>query len=177
MSAHNGEIQHCPHQGCSFACCDFAADNFIVLYPGEIEEARSSRKSVDHLACTTDARGGYRAICQAKDTATCDGGYKPLDCASYPFFPTVDDATGQLQTGLKGEKCPLQERHLVDHRHWVLQSWQGLINTIPGLREWIRATKLIGYIRWSKKTPPKDVRSRVQDSEKFATAHDLTQIM
>jgi hypothetical protein len=142
-----GQIDLCPHQGCGFACCDFAAGNFIALYPGEFEEARSSGASLQHLRCSPDGQGGYRAICQAKQTATCDGGYKPLDCACYPFFPTINDTSGRIQAGLKGEKCPLQARHLADHRQWVLQRWQSLMQTVPGLVDWIRGTRLVGYVR------------------------------
>jgi len=142
-----GKIPYCLHQDCGFACCDFAADNFIVLYPGELEKAVLAGKSVEHLDYSPDGQGGYRAICQAKNTATCDNGYKPLDCACYPLFPTVDE-NGHLRAGLKGGKCPLQLRHLGDHQRWVLRRWQELVDSIPQLTEWIRQTKLVGYLRW-----------------------------
>lgn len=150
MTVHDGQLDLCPHQGCSFACCNFAADNFIVLYPGEVEEVRHAGKSIAHLDLLSDAQGGYKAICRAEDTSTCDEGHKPLDCASYPFFPTINAKTGQIQVGLKGEKCPLQQQHLVNHRQWVLQRWQVLVNAVPGIMNWIRQTRLVGYVSWSE---------------------------
>lgn len=148
MHLDDGQIGLCPYQGCHFTCCDFAADNFIALYPGELEEAGREGKSVAHLYIVADAHGGNKAVCHAKDKSCCDGGYKPLDCASYPFFPTVNDRTGQIQVGLKGGKCPLQKDHLANHQRWVAQRWQRLLASVPGLRRWIRQTRLVGYIRW-----------------------------
>jgi hypothetical protein len=147
MSEQHGEISVCPHQNCQFVCCDFAADNFIALYPGELGQAVANEISVDHLELTPDGHGGHRAICRARDRSSCDGGYKPLDCASYPFFPTVDDLTGNIDTGLKGQKCPLKTWHLSRHKHWVIKRWKALVNSVPGLANWIRQTKLIGYVR------------------------------
>ena len=149
MSAHDGQIDLCPHQGCDFACCEFAASNFIVLYPGELDEARRRGVSTRHLSAAPDGRGGHRAICRANDTSICDGGYKPLDCASYPFFPTIVGVPNEVQAGLKGEKCPLQAHHLSDHRQWVIQRWQDLASSIPQLGDWIRAIKLVGYARFT----------------------------
>lgn len=149
----NGQIELCPHQGCGFACCSFASENYIVLYPGELEEAQESGQSVGHLEIVSDDLGGHKAICRANETATCDGGYKPLDCKSYPFFPTIDEPSGQVQLGLKGQKCPLQEIHLAGHQKWVLGRWQSLIDSAPRMMDWIRKTRLVGYIRWPEADP------------------------
>ena len=148
MSRSGGQIEHCPHQNCGYTCCDFGANNFIELYPGELTEAVERGLSLSHLDCIPDGRGGYQAICRAHDRSDCDGGFKPLDCASYPLFPTLNQA-GQLETGLKGEKCPLQQIHLRHHRIWVLRKWQELIDAVPDLRQWIRGTQLVGYVSWS----------------------------
>lgn len=147
-STDNGLIESCRHQGCGYLCCEFAAGNFIALYPGELEHARSCGYSVDHLECTPDGWGGHKAICRACDTASCDGGYKPLDCRSYPLFPTVEEKTVSIQTGLKGEKCPLLEIHLAEHGKWVVEEWTSLSRTIPTLRVWLKQMRLVDYIPW-----------------------------
>ena len=59
-----------------------------MLYPGELGEAYLNGESTQHLKIIdANYHGGQKAICTAKDTASCDGGLKPLDCKSYPFFP------------------------------------------------------------------------------------------
>ena len=117
-----------------------------MLYPGELESARIKGQSTDHLAIEPAPHGGHRAVCVAGDKSSCDGGYKPLDCASYPFFPTINGA-GHIHAGLKGEKCPLTVAALSNHRSWMIAQWARLVSSNPALRKWIQSTKLIGYIR------------------------------
>lgn len=142
----DGTISLCPHNGCNFTCCDFSVGNYIVLYPGELDAAREQGLSIDHLEISDGHRGGHRAICCAKDCTTCDEGYKPLDCASYPFFPTINDA-GEIEAGIKGSKCPLQATQVPEHRNWVVQMWSELSQHVSGLIPWIRDTRLVGYER------------------------------
>lgn len=145
-----GTLEQCPHQGCNHACCEFANGNFIALYPGELEKAKQAGLSVDHLLATPDEAGGHRAICQAKNKARCDDGYKPLDCASYPLFPVVA-SDGALKTFLKGSKCPLRMEHLTDHSHWVLSNWKRLEGSVENLDQWLLSVGLVDYeaIRFS----------------------------
>ena len=148
MNKGDGQIEFCKHQECQYRCCDFGADNFIALYPGELDYATENGWSVGHLDCSPDEFGGHWAICRAKETSTCDGGYKPLDCRSYPFFPTIDSETEVLRTGLKGEKCPLQAFHLADHQLWVIEQWNNLIEKFPSISVWLRRINLVGYVSW-----------------------------
>lgn len=141
-----GTISLCQAQDCQHRCCDFATGNFIVLYPGEVEQARRNGEKLDHLILTADGREGHRAICRACDKATCDEGYKPLDCASYPLFPTMAESSSLVQTGLKGAKCPLQPPQIRRHARWVQQVWQELVDSHPLLADWIRKTRLVGYV-------------------------------
>lgn len=141
-----GSIGLCPHNDCGFICCDFAVGNYIVLYPGELAEAQKQGLSTDHLEISEGHLGGHKAVCVACDTSTCDGGYKPLDCAGYPFFPTINDAD-EVEAGLKGAKCPLQVSQLANHRSWVIQAWSDVAHRIDGMIEWIRQTRLVGYER------------------------------
>lgn len=141
-----GQIDLCRYQDCQYACCDFASGNFIALYPGELAAAQSSNSSISHLELAEDECGGHKAICRAADKANCDGGYKPLDCRTYPFFPTVE-ADGELALNLKGSKCPLEREQLALHYVWALSQWKRVLPSLDDLRSWLRITssRLIGY--------------------------------
>jgi hypothetical protein len=149
-----GSISLCPHNDCGFICCDFAAGNFIVLHPGEVEQARQRGESLAHLEISEGHLGGHKAICRARDTGTCDNGYKPLDCACYPFFPTIGDGD-EIEAGIKGAKCPLQVSHLTEHRFWVIRAWNRVAERFDGVVEWIRQTRLVGYERVNELTEEK----------------------
>lgn len=144
----SGKLSQCPHMECGYTCCDFSGGNFIALYPGELATAQRREESTGHLELTPDSAGGHRAICRATDTSTCDEGYKPLDCASYPLFPVVN-SEGQVEVSLKGSKCPLQAADLRAHRIWVLERWRQLEQTVHGLRAWLKTVRLVGYERLS----------------------------
>jgi hypothetical protein len=138
-----GKVSACPHQGCAFKCCQFQQGNFIVLYPGELEAAIASNLSVAHLQITGEYNGGYKTVCVAKQTATCDGGYKPLDCKSYPYFPVVKDH--EITVGLKGEKCPLTPDLMPGHERFVEYEWQRIARNTPNLITWLEKVELVGY--------------------------------
>jgi len=140
----SGQIGLCPHQGCGFACCSFQQGNYIVTYPGELAAARAAGQGLGHLE-VVDAgyHGGERVVCHAADCSNCDGGYKPLDCASYPFFPTLQD--GRVTTLIKGRKCPLPEHRLGGHRAWVLDNWNALLAGRRDVADWMAQVELVGY--------------------------------
>lgn len=136
----------CPHKGCGFRCCEFNQGNYIVMYPGELEAAQASGQSVAHLKIfDTDYFGGVRAICHAADTSTCDNGYKPLDCATYPFFPLVSSKGNGVGNLLKGKKCPIEADEIVDHASWAESTWNALIQDNPAIAAWLSKVKLVGY--------------------------------
>lgn len=139
---YEGKIPHCPYQNCKFTCCEFQQGNYIVMYPGEVEKAKEENKKLTHLELTP-YHGGYKAICKAKDTSCCDGGYKPLDCSSYPFFPTVPDQA--IEVNLKGKKCPLTPLHLKEHRTWVKKQWETLAAGSQKVLDWLKKVTLVGY--------------------------------
>jgi len=99
-------------------CCQFDEGNYIVTYPGELDAAEESGKSIQHLDIVGSYHGGYKVVCRAKDTSICDGGYKPLDCKSYPFFPTVSEA-----------------------------GWRKLAEQHPLIVDWLEKVRLVGYHR------------------------------
>jgi Fe-S-cluster containining protein len=143
-SAHSdGTIAACPHNGCGYRCCEFQQGNYIVLFPDELETAVAQGQSVAHLKITAAYNGGFKAICTAAETATCDHGYKPLDCKSYPYFPIVRD--GKIQAGLKGKKCPLVPELLPGHADFVERSWRAAAEQFPGVVAWLNEVQLVGY--------------------------------
>jgi Fe-S-cluster containining protein len=146
MADKEGQIGLCPHQGCGFTCCEFNQGNYIVLYPGELQEARAASASLQHLEIIdNDYYRGARAVCRARDTSTCDQGYKPLDCATYPFFPVVG-VKGRVPIELlKGSKCPLQVSQIANHVQWAKRVWQELIAVKPEVADWLYDVKLVGY--------------------------------
>jgi hypothetical protein len=144
----SGRIAACPKGQCGFTCCDFQQGNYIVLHPGELEAAKSRGESLHHLAVYAEEAGGYRATCRARATATCDGGYKPLDCRSYPLFPTVTDgASPRVDVVLKGSKCPLQLDEIREHEVYVRRAWSRVLASSPDVVEWLRRVRLVGYER------------------------------
>jgi hypothetical protein len=146
----DGIIPDCSTAGCwrtlgERRCCGFQQGNFIVLYPGELDRARAAGQSTAHLTITEpDYHGGQKVTCAAKDTATCDNGFKPLDCQSYPFFPAAP-LFGEIDLLVKGKKCPLQVEHLADHAASVQTAWNDLTDIDPAVREWLNKVELVGY--------------------------------
>lgn len=139
----------CPHNGCAFKCCTFDQGNFIVIHPGEFEAAQARGEHHNHLELIdSDILGGHRVVCRATDCATCDGGMKPLDCASYPLFPTAESLTDDLAPVIKGAKCPLPDEAL--HHHWtrIRARWREAAEGQPIVLEWLRRVKLVGYRLW-----------------------------
>jgi Fe-S-cluster containining protein len=144
-----GTIALCPHKGCNFCCTEFTSGNYIVLYPGELEKAAASGLSMAHLKVIDENYyGGARAICEAKERKNCDGGYKPLDCASYPFFPAPvfhDPELSNVDGLVKGTKCPLIPAEIREHERWVRDIWNALIVEKPTIIDWLRQVRLVGY--------------------------------
>jgi len=138
-----GTIDLCPHMGCQFTCCSFQQGNYIVLHPDELEQALRNGVSTSHLELIASYHGGYKAICTAKDTATCDNGFKPLDCRSYPYFPTVTE--GKIVANLKGQKCPLPISEISRHALYVQQEWTKVVSQQPAVLQWLDKVELVGY--------------------------------
>jgi hypothetical protein len=117
----------------------------ILLHPGELEEAVARGQSVAHLeVIDLNYHGGVRVKCRAKDTATCDNGYKPMDCVSYPFFPdlapTSDAKNGGPEVTLsKGSGCPIQGHQIPGHAQYVREKWQKIIQRKPEVAAWLRS--------------------------------------
>jgi hypothetical protein len=138
-----GAISLCPHKGCAFKCCDFQRTGAILLYPGEIEAALAESKSVTHLEILDpNYHGGMRVKCRALDTGSCDQGYKPLDCASYPLFPVLlpeCDAALDLSLIVKDSICPIHSSEISYHGRFVIETWRRLVSRNAAVKSWLRS--------------------------------------
>ena len=123
---------------CHHKCCDFT-DNYIVLYPGELEKTKLDKS---HLRIIDDDYfGGKKAVC----LRLCrEDSFKPLDCKSYPLFPRVGPR-GEVEI-VRGKKCPLKMDQLVDHKEKFLDVWRALIED-GAVLEWLKKVELVGYHR------------------------------
>lgn len=157
----DGVISKCPCNGCNYTCCDFNQNNFIVMYPHEYEEAKQNGFNLGHLEITDENYfGGKKAICHARERQTCDNGYKPLDCKSYPLFPVTGEE--ELEIGfIKGKKCPLLVEDLGEHARYVKQKWQALMQLQPLVGFWLSNVNLVGYekIKLKAETPSAEFSS------------------
>lgn len=141
-----GTIDLCLYQNCGFRCCRFDQGNYIVLFPDEWEAAQAAGSVLSHLQIIDDDyHGGKRAVCQANDALTCDNGYKPLDCASYPLFPKRSP-NGTCGDFVKGAKCPLRTEHLADHAPVIQQLWHELLESHSPVSKWLEKVELVGYV-------------------------------
>lgn len=133
-----GHIPLCPHNNCAFRCCDYKQAGAIVLHPGELEQAIASHRSVGHLQIVNeDYYGGKKVLCKARDTSTCDNGYKPTDCLSYPFFPLPPRSHADTRIRLAmGEACPLAAASITAHSEYVQNLWKTLTGNSV-IAEWL----------------------------------------
>ena len=72
---------------------------------------------------------------------------KPLDCASYPFFPVLPTEGEAIEAMIKGSKCPLPLERLGRHAAWVHTAWQSLVAQNADIKEWLRKVELLRSVR------------------------------
>lgn len=109
-----GLIRACENSGCGWKCCSFGSDGHIVILPHELD---SHEQEISHLQIIDDDYfGGKKVRCTAKDCQTCDNGYKPVMCCTYPLW------VKQVRKGLvfRSNKCPLKDEQLTKHKEFVL---------------------------------------------------------
>lgn len=134
-----GKIPECPANGCGFKCCKFTSGNYIVMYPGELEEQMAQGLAADHLEVIEDdyiMKGGKKVVCKKLCTSK---DVKPLDCKIYPLW---------WQGGnefISGSKCPLPEeavqRHAIITKYYV----ENLIRMRPELSAFFPEVEMVGY--------------------------------
>lgn len=159
-SGPDGEILDCSAAApiCGYHCCHQqlpkegppVADESILLFPGERELALEQGESAGHIEVTgTHPAGGDFGYCNPHriDQRQChpSRNFKPLDCRSYPLFPTIRD--GRLAL-LIDTRCPLSARdpaRLKPHAQLILASWQREVERNPAVGHWLASLELPTY--------------------------------
>ena len=140
-----GLIEHCPTANCGFRCCTRTARvSGIILHPNELDDI--PKEITKHLEIGKDYNGGTLAKCKAEDTATCDGGYKPLDCQMYPLLPRFKNG---VVTKFKihsvdkksSTKCPLSLVKLKYHSKIIAEK----LNHMPWVHQFFNSLPAVGY--------------------------------
>lgn len=148
---------HCCHQRPLPTAVDLVdPSEAILLAPGEVEGATAP---ANHLTISRiTAAGGRFARCAQDgfDQSTCSEAtnFKPLDCRSYPFFPSMSE--GRLVL-LKDQRCPLgsaQQQELDAHYWSVRTAWQQLMTSSAAARNWIQSISLPTYEPYEPRSQP-----------------------
>lgn len=144
----NGIISGCSQ--CTLGprrCCDFGQNNFIVPLPGELQAAEAANPgSTAHLRrIAIDINGIERVVCEAKNSANCDGGYKPWDCLWYPLWPQEAGPGGIVTAVIKGAKCPLSMEKIKPHLDYVEETVAELTKRDPALPAFLSKVQMHGY--------------------------------
>lgn len=149
---------NCPSHSniCNYRCCsqslpqdlDFCAQNSILLYPGELASAIGRHLYIGHLTITDQSYfGGNLAYCSSTnfDQSNCDPfmNFKPLDCISYPFFPSF--IGNELVLMFDSARCPLKGTMLHLHYIKILRRWYELTSCNIEIINWIKSVELEGY--------------------------------
>ncbi len=109
-----GLIRACENSGCGWKCCSFGSDGHIVILPHELD---GHEREVSHLQVIDDDYfGGKKVKCIAKDCKSCDDGYKPIMCQTYPLWVKSVKKKFVFRSG----KCPLKNEQLAKHKDFVL---------------------------------------------------------
>lgn len=109
-----GLIRACENSGCGWKCCSFGSDGHIVILPHELD---GHQEEISHLQIIDDDYfGGKKAKCFARDCKSCDNGYKPIMCRTYPLWVKSVKKSFVFRSG----KCPLKNEQLTKHKEFVL---------------------------------------------------------
>lgn len=109
-----GLIRACENSGCGWKCCSFGSDGHIVILPHELD---GYEKEISHLHIIDDNYfGGKKVKCIARDCKSCDNGYKPIMCRTYPLWVKSVKKGFVFRSG----KCPLKNEQLTKHKEFVL---------------------------------------------------------
>lgn len=109
----DGLLSQCRTAGCGWQCCNFGKDGYILLLPNEWEQSSGSKS---HLVVLDEYYfGGKKVKCIAQDCASCDNGYKPIMCRTYPYWMR------SVSKGImvKSDKCCLKHVPVPTHRDYV----------------------------------------------------------
>ncbi len=109
-----GLIRACENSGCGWKCCSFGSDGHIVILPHEFD---GYEDEISHLQIIdNDYFGGKKVKCIAKDCKSCDNGYKPIMCRTYPLWVKSVKKGFVFRSG----KCPLKNEQIAEHEEFAL---------------------------------------------------------
>lgn len=109
-----GLIRACKNSGCGWKCCSFGSGGHIVILPHELD---GYEDEISHLhIIDNDYFGGKKVKCIAKDCKSCDNGYKPIMCRTYPLWVKSVKKGFVFRSG----KCPLKNEQLAKHEEFAL---------------------------------------------------------
>lgn len=97
-------VSHCA--ACKYNCCTTDGENFIVLFPWEMDAAIKAGLNVEHLVPIKD--NSLYVHCNRPCTREND--YKPINCAAYPLYPISEDLSAWVR-GAKS-RCPISDIRL-----------------------------------------------------------------
>lgn len=159
-SGSDGELTDCAAASaiCGYHCCHQqlpkggppVTDESILLFPGELKRALEHGEGAQHIEVTgTHPVGGDFGYCNPEviDQRQCHPArnFKPLDCRSYPLFPTIRN--GKLAL-LIDTRCPLSARdpaRLRAHAQVVLATWRSEVARNPAVGRWLASLDLPTY--------------------------------
>ena len=119
-----GLIEACKGANCGYKCCSFGSDGHIVILPHEFD---GHEKEISHLQIIDDDYfGGKKVKCVAKDCKSCDNGYKPVMCRTYPLW------IKSVNKGFvfRSKKCPLSNEQLSNHKEFALSLFNDFRNSL-----------------------------------------------
>ena len=120
-----GLIKACKSANCGWKCCSFGSDGHIVILPHELD---GHEQEISHLQIIDDDYfGGKKVKCVAKDCKSCDNGYKPIMCRTYPLWVKSVKKRFVFRSG----KCPLKNEQLDSHKGFTLSIFEGYRNSLP----------------------------------------------
>lgn len=122
--SNKGLIRACENSGCGWKCCSFGSDGHIVILPHELD---GHEKEISHLQIIDDDYfGGKKVKCISKDCKSCDNGYKPIMCRTYPLW------VKSVKKGFmfRSSKCPLKNEQLTKHKAFVLDVFDNYRKTL-----------------------------------------------
>lgn len=119
-----GLIKACKIAGCGWKCCSFGSDGHIVILPHELD---GHDLEISHLQIIDDDYfGGKKVKCVAKDCKSCDNGYKPVMCRTYPLWVKSVKNRFVFRSG----KCPLKNEQLDSHKDFTLSLFEDYRNSL-----------------------------------------------
>lgn len=119
-----GLIKACKNADCGWKCCSFGSDGHIVILPHEFD---GHERETSHLQIIDDNYfGGKKVKCVAKDCKSCDNGYKPIMCRTYPLWVKSVKKRFVFRSG----KCPLKNEQLDVHKDFTLSLFENYRNSL-----------------------------------------------